>query len=175
MVVRTLAEVTVCKVWLNDLFQVVLCFLILITFSSLMIVVIEADCWMKGQCWMKISTNNIRLEVKTLISFISFHPTILVYKLKHWIHFRCFHPAIFPSNNPPLTVLIVVIAVPLSTAHQWLSMGLSRMSPTSQSAQWCSFEPKLVLDVWFCKNSNLLGAMGKFGQSMLSWNFCYCL
>ena len=129
---------------------------------------------MKGQCWMKISPNNIRLEFKTLISFISFHPTILVYKLKHWIHFRCFHPAIFPSNNPPLTVLIVVIAVPLSTAHQWLSMGLSRMSPTSQSAQWCSFEPKLVLDVWFFKNSNLLGAMGKVGQRMLSWNFCFC-
>ena len=51
---------------------------------------------------MKISPNNIRLEVKTLISFISFHPTILVYKLKYWIHFRCFHPAIFSSNNLPL-------------------------------------------------------------------------
>ena len=44
---------------------------------------IEADCWMAGQCWMTISPNNIRLEVKTLISFISCHPTILVYKLKH--------------------------------------------------------------------------------------------
>ena len=59
---------------------------------------------MKGQCWMKISPNNIRLEVKTSISFISFHPTILVYKLKHWIHFRCFHPAISTCKNLPLHV-----------------------------------------------------------------------
>ena len=63
---------------------------------------------MKGQCWMKTSPNNIRLEVKTLISFISFQPTILVYKLKHWIHFRCFHLAIFPSNNLPLYPAISV-------------------------------------------------------------------
>ena len=30
---------------------------------------IEADCWMSGQCWMTMTPNNIRLEVKTLISF----------------------------------------------------------------------------------------------------------
>ena len=47
------------------------------------IISIEADCWMAGQCWMTMSPNNIRLEVKTLISFISCHPTILVYKLKY--------------------------------------------------------------------------------------------
>ena len=39
---------------------------------------IEADCWMSGQCWMTMTPNNIRLEVETLISFISCHPTILV-------------------------------------------------------------------------------------------------
>ena len=26
---------------------------------------IEADCWMSGQCWMTMTPNNIRLEVKT--------------------------------------------------------------------------------------------------------------
>ena len=63
---------------------------------------IEADCWMAGQCWMTMSPNNIRLEVKTLISFIGCHPTILVYKLKYWIHFRCCHPAISTCKNLPL-------------------------------------------------------------------------
>ena len=65
---------------------------------------IEADCWMSEQCWMSMTPNNIKLEVKTLFSFISCHPTILVYKLKYWIHFRCCHPAISPSNNLPLGV-----------------------------------------------------------------------
>ena len=44
---------------------------------------VEANCWMSGQCWMTMTPNNIRLEVKTLISFISCHPTISVYKLKY--------------------------------------------------------------------------------------------
>ena len=43
---------------------------------------LEADCWMSGQCWMTMTPNNIRLEVKTLISFIGCHPTISVYNLK---------------------------------------------------------------------------------------------
>ena len=64
---------------------------------------IEADCWMTGQCWMTMSPNNIRLEVKTLISFIGCHPTLSVYKLKLWIHFRCCHPTILPCTNLPLT------------------------------------------------------------------------
>ena len=51
---------------------------------------------------MKASPNNIRLEVKTFISFLSFHPTILVYKLRYWIHFRCWHPAILTCKNLPL-------------------------------------------------------------------------
>ena len=57
---------------------------------------------MSGQCWMTMTSNNIRLEVKTLTSFMSCHPTILVYKLKYWIHFRCCHPAISTCKNLPL-------------------------------------------------------------------------
>ena len=63
---------------------------------------IEADCWMSEQCWMSMTPNNIKLEVKTLISFISCHPTIFAYKLKYWIHFRCCHPAILTCKNLPL-------------------------------------------------------------------------
>lgn len=72
-----------------------------------------------------------------------------------------------------LLVVLIVVTLPPSTAHHWLSMGLSLMSPASQLAQWCSFEPKLALDVWFWKNFNLLEAMGKVGQSMISWNLCF--
>ena len=38
-----------------------------------------AGCWMSGQCWMTMTPNNIRLEVRTWISYISCHPIISVY------------------------------------------------------------------------------------------------